>query len=62
LVSLASWLKFRELMARARKLAVGLFDGVFHPQPVEQRALGLLLAGGYFDRVPSQMGSASFHL
>ena len=26
----------------------GLSDLVFHPQPVEQRALGLLLAGGDF--------------
>jgi len=25
-----------------------LHDHVFHPQPVEQRALGLLLAGGDF--------------
>jgi hypothetical protein len=31
------------------KLVAGLFDGVFHPQPVEQRALALLLAGGDFD-------------
>ena len=31
------------------KLVAGLFDGVFHPQPVEQCALGLLLAGGDFD-------------
>ncbi len=28
---------------------LGLFDSVFHPQPVEQRALGLLLADGEFD-------------
>jgi hypothetical protein len=28
----------------------------FHPQPVEQRALGLLLAGCDFDQVPDEMG------
>ena len=27
------------------QLVAGLFDAVFHPQPVEQRALGLLLTG-----------------
>ena len=32
------------------KLAAGLFDRVFHPQPVGQRALGLLLAGGDLER------------
>jgi hypothetical protein len=31
------------------KLVAGLFDPVFHPQPVEQRALGPLLAGGEFN-------------
>ena len=39
------------------KLVAGLFDGVFHSQPVEQRALGLLLAGGDFDQAPDGMGS-----
>ena len=39
------------------KLAAGLFDRVFHAQPVEQRALGLLLAGGDFDQAPNEMGS-----
>ena len=34
---------------RGEKLVAGLFDGVFHSQPVEQRALGLLLAGCDFD-------------
>jgi len=37
-------------------LVAGLFDAVFHPQPVEQRALGLLLAGGGFDQVPNETG------
>jgi hypothetical protein len=31
------------------KLVAGLFDRVFHSQPVEQCALGLMLAGGDFD-------------
>jgi hypothetical protein len=35
---------------------------LFASWPVEQRALGLLLAGGGFDRPPNEMGSASFHL
>jgi hypothetical protein len=39
------------------KLVAGLFDGVFHPQPVEQRALGLLLVGGEFDYAPNETGS-----
>jgi hypothetical protein len=34
----------------------GLFDRVFHPQPVEQRALGLLLAGCDSDQAPNEMG------
>jgi hypothetical protein len=53
-------------MARVRKLVVGLFDLVIHPQPVEQRALGLLLAGCDFNQTPNEMGSSSrsalFHL
>jgi hypothetical protein len=44
----------------------GLFDRAFHPQPVEQRALSLLLAGRDFDQAPNEMGSnrrpALFHL
>jgi hypothetical protein len=39
------------------KLVAGLFDCVFHPQPVEQCALGLLLAGGEFDLAPNETGS-----
>ena len=42
---------------RGEKLVAGLFDGVFHPQPVEQRALGLLLAGCDFGQVPNELGS-----
>jgi hypothetical protein len=30
------------------KFVAGLFDPVFHSQPVARRALGLLLAGGDF--------------
>jgi hypothetical protein len=48
------------------KLVAGLFDGVFHAQPVEQCALGLLLAGGDFDQAPNETGSsrrsALFHM
>jgi hypothetical protein len=40
-------------------LVAGLFDPVFHPQPVEQRALGLLLAGRDFNQVPNEIGSSS---
>ena len=36
-------------VGQGEELVAGLFDGVFHSQPVEQRALGLLLAGGDFD-------------
>ena len=47
------------------KLVAGLFDGVFHPQPVEQRALGRLLAECDFNQAPKGMGSnrrpALFH-
>ena len=47
------------------KLVAGLFDCVFHPQPVEQGALGLLLAGRDFNQAPNEMGSdrrsALFH-
>ena|ERR1017187_3188956 len=38
------------------KLVAGLFDGVFHRQSVEQRALGLLLAGGDFDQAAKSGG------
>jgi hypothetical protein len=48
------------------KLVAGLFDTVFHSQPVEQYALGLLLAAGEFDYAPTVIGSQSrrrlFHL
>jgi hypothetical protein len=44
-------------IGHGEKLVAGLFNLVFHPQPVEQRALGLLLAGGDFDRAPNEMGS-----
>ena len=46
------------------KLVAGLFDGVFHPQPVEQRALGLLLAGGDSSRRRKwgRRGLTPFHL
>jgi len=47
------------------KLVAGLLDPVFHPQPVEERALGLLLVGNGFGQVPNEMTSsrrsARFH-
>jgi hypothetical protein len=46
-------------------LPAGLFDAVFHPQLVEQGALGLLLAVRHFDQTPNEMGlrgrPAPFH-
>jgi len=39
------------------KLVAGLFDLAFHPQPVEQRALGLLLAGCGSDKAPNETRS-----
>jgi hypothetical protein len=39
------------------KLVAGLFERLFHPQPVEQRELGLLLAECHFDQAPNEMGS-----
>ena len=44
---------------QGEKLVAVLFDGVFHPQPVEQRALGLLLAGGGFDQAPIKILSVT---
>ena len=41
------------------KLVAGLFDCLFHPQPFEQRALGLLLAGGDFDQAPNEWGQTA---
>jgi hypothetical protein len=35
---------------------------LFASWPIEQRALGLVLAGGDFDQAPDEMGSARFHL
>ena len=53
-------------LGQGEKLVAGLFDCVFHPKPVEQRALGLLLAGCDFDEAPNESGSngksALFHL
>jgi hypothetical protein len=43
---------------QGEELVAGLLDAIFHSQPVEQRALGLLLAGGDFNPVPSLMGWA----
>jgi len=39
------------------KLVAGLFDCVFHPQPVEQLALSLVLVGCDFDPAPNETGS-----
>ena len=38
------------------KFVAGLFDLVFHPQPVEQGALGLLLTGRDLDQAPDETG------
>jgi hypothetical protein len=43
-------------VGHGEKLVAGLFDGVFHPQPLKQRALGLLLAGRDFDQAPNETG------
>ena len=47
------------------KLVAGLFDPVFHLQPVEQRVLGLLLGGGNFygaaNEIASDRKSEQFH-
>ena len=43
-------------VGQGEKLVAGLFDPVFHSQPVEQRALGLLLAGGDRYQAPDEMG------
>ena len=40
------------------KLQTGLCDPVFHSQPVEQRALGLVLAEGDFNQAPDGMGTS----
>jgi hypothetical protein len=37
------------------KLVAGFFDRVFHPKPVEQRVLGLLLAGRDFDQAVNEI-------
>ena len=39
------------------KLVAGLFDGVFHPQPVEQRVLGLSLAECGFNQALNETGA-----
>jgi hypothetical protein len=39
-----------------------LFDRVFHSQPVEQRALGLVFAGCDSDQAPNEMGSENLLL
>ena len=46
-------------LGQREKLVAGLFDAVFHSQPVEQPALSLLLAGGEFNQAPNEMGSNS---
>src|ERR1022692_2335215 len=47
------------LSGQGEELVAGLFDAVFHSQPVEQSALGLLLAGGEFDWAAKKMGPNS---
>ena len=46
--------ELQRAVCHVEKLVAGLFDCVFHPQPVEQRALGLLLAGCNFDQAPKR--------
>ena len=43
-------------VGRGEKFVAGLFAGLFHPQPVEQLALGLLLAERDFDQAPNEGG------
>jgi len=43
-------------LGHGEKLVAGLFDCVFHPQPVEQRALGLLLEADDFDQAQDGIG------
>ena len=38
------------------KVVAGLCDCVFHTQPIEQRALGVLLAGGDLNQALNEMG------
>jgi hypothetical protein len=51
---------------QGEKFVAGLFDRLFNPQPAEQRALGLLLAGRDFDQAPEEIGAngrpVPFHL
>ena len=42
-----------------QKLVAGRLDRAFHPQPVEKRALSLLLAGGDFHQAPHETGANS---
>ena len=42
-------------IGHGEELVAGLFDPVFHSQPVEQRALGLPLAARDFDQAPHDM-------
>src|ERR1035438_129775 len=43
------------LSGQGEELVAGLFDAVFHSQPVEQRALCLLLAGGDCQRPANEV-------
>ena len=53
-------------VGQGEKLVAVPLDAAFHSQPVEHRALGLLLAGSHLDQVPNEMGlnhgSALIHL
>ena len=52
-------LRFQSFSVSAFRFALvaGLFDPLFHSQPVEQRALGLLLAGRDFNQAPNEIES-----
>ena len=47
----------RRTDGHGRKLVAGLFDRVFQSQPVEQRALGLLLTRSDSHLAPNEMGA-----
>jgi hypothetical protein len=54
----ASYPGVRSESGHGEKLVAGLCYTVFHSQPVEQRALILLLAGRDSDQRPEEMGNA----
>ena len=53
-------------LGQGEEFVAGLLDALFHAQPVEPRALGVLLAAGEFDKALNETGSsrrsALFHM